>query len=89
VNLTGLSSKSDKMEVKVFFFGGLAEITGEGCIRVPEVRDTDELIARLQVQYQALSQTRYRVVVNNRMIQENTSLDQQAEVALLPPFSGG
>ena len=69
-------------------FGRLADIAGNS-VSVNDVNDTDSLIADLQKNYPALTETKYVVAVNKQVIKGNTLLDKNSEVALLPPFSGG
>jgi sulfur-carrier protein len=75
------------MTVKVF--GQLNDIVGNNLIQVDDIADTDELIKKLQSKYPLLINTKYRVAVNRNIIQSNTNLQQDSEIALLPPFSGG
>jgi len=71
------------------FFGQLTDIVGSNSIEMKDAADTDELVQQLQVKYPALVNSKYKVAVNRNIIQSNTFLNQQAEIALLPPFSGG
>lgn len=75
------------MRIKVF--GQLVDLIGRNCIEVIDVNDTDKLIQQLQSKYPLLKNSKYKVAVNRNIIQSNTILKQDAEIALLPPFSGG
>jgi molybdopterin converting factor small subunit len=75
------------MTIKVF--GQLQDIVGSSLIEVENAADTDELIQQLQLKYPALKISKYKVAVNKNIVQSNTALQQDAEIALLPPFSGG
>ncbi len=75
------------MKLKVF--GQLVDLIGSNCIEVIDVNDTDKLIQQLQSKYPLLKNSKYKVAVNRNIIQSNTILKQDAEIALLPPFSGG
>ncbi len=75
------------MIIKVF--GQLADITGSNLFEVADVGNSDELIKQLQLKYPALKNAKYKIAVNRNIIQSNTTLQHNAEVALLPPFSGG
>jgi molybdopterin converting factor small subunit len=77
------------MEISVLFFGQLADITGTSCIRLSGVKDTETLDRLLRERYPLLEQRSYRIAVNRRMTAEKMALEENAEVALLPPFSGG
>ncbi|KAJ1497222.1 hypothetical protein HMI54_013806 [Coelomomyces lativittatus] len=75
------------MNIKIF--GQLTDITGTGSVTLDDVADTDTLIQKLQLKYPGLSQAKYAIAVNKQIIQHTTALQQDAEIALLPPFSGG
>ena len=75
------------MTVKIF--GQLSDIVGSNSLEIEDISSTDELIKNLQVKYPALANSKYRVAVNRNIIQSNIELQTGAEVALLPPFSGG
>ena len=53
------------------------------------VRDTNTLVKELHSLYPVLSDSKYVIAVNNKMVNENTILAENSTVALLPPFSGG
>ena len=76
------------MSVKIILFGKLAEIAG-GSVSVDNVADTDDLINALHKDFPALSNTKYVIAVDKQVIKENTVLNKNCMVALLPPFSGG
>jgi molybdopterin converting factor small subunit len=75
------------MTIKVF--GQLQDIVGSSLIEVENAADTDELIQQLHLKYPAFKISKYKVAVNKNIVQSNTALQQDAEIALLPPFSGG
>jgi len=77
------------MNIEILFFGRLAEFSGVGKMNFPLVKDTDELMERLQVLYPLFINASYSISVNNKIIKQNTILSNYASVALLPPFSGG
>jgi len=76
------------MSLKVIMFGKLADIAGNS-VSVNDVNDTDSLIISLHKYYPALADTKYVVAVDKQVIKENTILNNNSVVALLPPFSGG
>lgn len=77
------------MRVKVLIFGQLTDITGESEIYLNEISDRDELVEKLNQQYPALADSKYAIAVDKKVINQNTRLDDECTVALLPPFSGG
>ncbi|MCK9451679.1 MAG: MoaD/ThiS family protein [Bacteroidales bacterium] len=77
------------MEINVLTFGQVTDITAETSLKIPDVKNTDELIQLLEKTYPALKSIQYSIAVNRKMIQENTMLQNEDTVAILPPFSGG
>ena len=76
------------MSIKIILFGKLADIAGNS-VSVTNVADTDRLVDALHKDYPALANTKYVIAVDKQVITENTILNNNSTVALLPPFSGG
>lgn len=79
----------NKKQMTIKIFGQLTDIVGSNLIELNNVENTDALIKDIQLKYPALIHSKYKIAVNKNIIQTNTALQQDAEVALLPPFSGG
>jgi len=77
------------MEVKVLFFGVLAEVTGTNCKHYREVRSIGDLKLRIQDDFPEVVHYNYRVSLNNEIIDNDPKLKNGDEVALMPPFAGG
>ena len=77
------------MKLDVKLFGQLSDVVGSNSIQVNDIADTNALIQHLQSKFPILMHSKYRIAVNRNIIHSNTILQQDAEVALLPPFSGG
>ncbi len=75
------------MNIKIF--GQLVDIIGSSAISINDIADTENLISMLQSEYPPLRTSKYKIAVNRNIIQSNTALQPDAEIALLPPFSGG
>lgn len=75
--------------ITILFFGQLVDITGTSSIKLTDISDTDDLKNRLQQQFPDLKKMTFSIAVNKQIIQKNTTLKSEDEVALLPPFSGG
>ena len=76
--------------VKILFFGHLAEITGVSEVvwgNCPD--DTAQLREQLLAQYPSMAATPFTIAVNRQVISSNIPLLDGAEIAFLPPFSGG
>jgi molybdopterin synthase sulfur carrier subunit len=54
-----------------------------------QAADTDDLQAQISESYPKLSGKNYLLAVNEFIVSENTILEENDTVALLPPFSGG
>jgi len=79
------------MEIKVQYFGMLAEITGRASelLTVDNDLSVRALRERIQAQYPAIGNKKYKVAVNLQISGDEVHISPQAEVALLPPFAGG
>lgn len=77
------------MKVEITLFGQLADIVGTNKFHLQDIPDTDTLQQILHEKYPALSNLSYSIAVNKKTIHKNTILDEDANVAFLPPFSGG
>jgi molybdopterin synthase sulfur carrier subunit len=77
------------MEINLLAFGQIAEIMGKSSWKMAGIKDTNTLIEKLEEQFPALVKTNYSIAVNKKVIQENTTINENDTIALLPPFSGG
>lgn len=77
------------MSIHVIFFGPLQELTGTNTITCSYQPDTNRLIAQMENKYPKLIDAAYSIAVNKTIINNNTLLNIDSTVALLPPFSGG
>lgn len=75
--------------MKVLFFGQLTDITGCPSLELRDVQDTALLESILYERYPQLQQSKYVVTVNRQILREHMAIGEGAEIALLPPFSGG
>ena len=76
------------MNISVIFFGQLTDITNSSKIKLIAT-DTDTLLKNLYDKFPGLRSAKFIVAVNNNKIEQNQQLDNNAIVALMPPFSGG
>ena len=75
------------MTIKVF--GQLTDVFKQENISVENAADVEELKKRLLDSFPVLADKTFVVAVNKKIIHKNISLSENAEIALLPPFSGG
>lgn len=77
------------MPITILFFGALQDITTQPSLELDSVQDTDRLMAQLLERFPGLQGQRFVLAVNKQVVNQNTVLTPGAEIALLPPFSGG
>ncbi len=75
--------------IKVKIFGKLTDIFKAEEYSVDEVSTVSELQDRLEQTFPNLKTHTYLLVVNNEVVKKDESIPSGAEVALLPPYSGG
>lgn len=79
------------MKIEVHYFGMIAEYTNcdRETVELNEGDTVDSLQAYLHNKYSGLKKQTYQLAVNQTIDKSNTSLQQDDEVAVLPPFAGG
>jgi len=77
------------MEIKVLFFGVLAEVTGTNCKHYQKVKSIADLRMKIEDEFPEIVHYSFRISLNNELIDKESSLKYGDEVALLPPFAGG
>lgn len=77
------------MAIRVKIFGQLTDIIKSEELMFTGIPDTNSLVSELNNRYPLLAASRYMIAVNKQTISENTIFQEDCEVALLPPFSGG
>jgi molybdopterin synthase sulfur carrier subunit len=77
------------MEIEVLFFGVLAEITQTMFRHYRNVASFGDLMYRIRDEFPEIVHYKYRIAVNNELINEDPELKNLDEVAFMPPFAGG
>jgi molybdopterin synthase sulfur carrier subunit len=77
------------MKVKVLFFGVLSEVTGTGLKFYDEVKSIEHLKMRVSDDFPEIIHYKFKVSLNNELVNSDASLKDGDEVAFLPPFAGG
>jgi molybdopterin synthase sulfur carrier subunit len=77
------------MKVKVLFFGVLSEVSGTGIREYIDVKSMEELKKRIDDDFPEIINYQFKVSLNNALINNDATLTDGDEVALLPPFAGG
>jgi molybdopterin converting factor small subunit len=77
------------MEIRVLFFGVLAEVTQTSFKHYRNIKSFDDLRLRIEDDYPGIVHYNYLISVNNELISTNPLLNNDDEVAFMPPFTGG
>jgi molybdopterin converting factor small subunit len=77
------------MEVKVLFFGVLAEVTGLSVKHYSDIRSFEDLNGRIEDEFPEIVHYNFRYSLNNVLVNDVPDLCDGDEVALMPPFAGG
>lgn len=78
---------SDQIKIKAF--GMIAERMGQEEILLPNPGSTDLLLQKLYQDFPQLKTLKFSLAINRKLCSEPTVIPLEAELALLPPFSGG
>lgn len=70
-------------------FGMVAEKIGTNELVLDHSRDSVELLDVLLVKFPVLKSVKFSLAINKMLVNGNQEIPANAEVALLPPFSGG
>jgi len=73
--------------IKIITFGRLKEILGSDVELQAET--TDELLNKIISDFPLMKDLKLRIAVNQKIISDNTKLNNNDLVALMPPYSGG
>ena len=77
------------MQVKVLFFGVLSEVAGTDFRHFRDVKSISDLKLRIVDDIPEIEHYNYRISLNNEIISNDKVLNDNDEVALMPPFAGG
>ncbi len=75
--------------MKVLLFGRLREGLGLEQIEVEGIKSINELKKYLSERFPALGKEVFAVAVNCEIINDDISLKEEDEIALIPPVAGG
>ena len=77
------------MKIKVLLLGILSERADNSKFIIEDVKDKNELMQKIAMEYSVLKKTNYLIAVNQEVINNNIVLRDGDEIALMPPFAGG
>lgn len=78
---------SNTIHIKAF--GMVAEKIGTTGLTLDYSGDSDELLDALQAKFPELKSVKFTLAINKKIANGNQKIPIDAEIALLPPFSGG
>jgi molybdopterin synthase sulfur carrier subunit len=77
------------LRVKVLLFGVLADKARCSSLDFENVNDLNELNINLKAKFLFLEKVSYAIAVNQLVVNGNIKLNDNDEIAFLPPFAGG
>ena len=77
------------MKLEIISFGKISEFIHHQQVEISNVTNTDQLKNYLETSFPELAGMKYKLAVNQNLIQSNQSLKNEDVVAIMPPFSGG
>jgi molybdopterin synthase sulfur carrier subunit len=77
------------MKVKVLFFGVLSEVTGTSIKVYMDVKSIEHLNQFVTDDFPEIIHYKFKISLNNEIINGDAELKNGDEVAFLPPFAGG
>lgn len=77
------------MEINILLFGQLADVIGANSITLENIKDTTQLMQQVNALYPSIAELPYAIAVDMNFVTENTFLQEDSVIALLPPYSGG
>ncbi len=70
-------------------FGLVAEKIGTTELTLDHLHDSAVLLDALQVKFPALKSVKFSLAINKKTVSGKQEIPVDAEIAILPPFSGG
>jgi molybdopterin converting factor small subunit len=77
------------MQVKVIFFGVLAEVAAINVKFYSNIKSLGQLKMLIQDDFPEFVHYNFRISVNSVIVNNDPDLKDGDEIALLPPFAGG
>lgn len=76
-------------KIRIKAFGMVAEKIGTSEMTLDYLGDSAKLLDVLQVKFPELKALKFTLAINKKIAIGHQEIPENAEVALLPPFSGG
>ncbi|MDX9902657.1 MAG: MoaD/ThiS family protein [Bacteroidales bacterium] len=74
--------------VKVLYFGDAQQVAGKASEDFTAA-DTASLRMQILERYPAMSRVTFRLAINKNLLKEESLLEENDIIAILPPFEGG
>jgi molybdopterin synthase sulfur carrier subunit len=78
-----------KATIQIMAFGKIAEIIGSVNFTMQHMASSDLLKEYLIQLFPELAKVKFAMAVNKKLITTDAAIEPSANIALLPPFSGG
>ena len=75
--------------ITVKYFGAIADITQKREEQFLTMHSLYELQSKIESQYPEIKKITHVLALNQMIVREDTELNENDEIALLPPFAGG
>ena len=75
--------------MEVLFFGQVTDITNSSSLLVDTCEDLDVLKYLLFNQFPNLADAKLLIAVDNKIVHENISLNENSKISFMSPYSGG
>jgi molybdopterin converting factor small subunit len=75
--------------MEVLFFGQVTDITNTSSLLVDTCEDLDVLKYLLFNQFPNLADAKLLIAVDNKIVHENISLNENSKISFMSPYSGG
>ncbi|MCO6495762.1 MAG: MoaD/ThiS family protein [Bacteroidetes bacterium] len=76
-------------KLKLLAFGLVAERMNLSSIEIEDIYTVNELQEWIVRAYPQLKNVKYSIAINRKIVKADSAIPWGAEIALLPPFSGG
>ena len=79
------------MKLKLLYFGVLIDVAGKSAEEfvVEKLIDVEFLMQLILKLYPEMNKHKFKVAVNQKIVDSKSSLNDGDEIAFLPPFAGG
>jgi sulfur-carrier protein len=77
------------MVLTIKVFGKISEEIGQMEFSIENPGNVSALIEKLQAQFPQIQELKYAIAINHQLGKSSDDIPDGAEIALLPPFSGG